>query len=77
VHAYGEAIDVDQVENPYLEGGKVLPTRGRRYVDRARIRPGMAVAGGTLVGAFDAAGWQWGGRWTPSPDWQHFSATGG
>jgi hypothetical protein len=37
----------------------------------------MAVVGGTLVGAFADAGWQWGGRWTASPDWQHFSTTGG
>ncbi len=36
-----------------------------------------AVSGGTLVTAFAAAGWQWGGRWTASPDYQHFSATGG
>jgi hypothetical protein len=37
----------------------------------------MAYAGGTLVRAFAAAGWQWGGRWARTPDWQHFSATGG
>ncbi|HET8606438.1 MAG TPA: M15 family metallopeptidase [Gaiellaceae bacterium] len=77
VHAYGEAIDVDPVENPYLEGGAVRPPAGRRYLDRARARPGMAVPGGTLVTAFASVGWQWGGRWSGSPDWQHFSATGG
>jgi hypothetical protein len=77
VHAYGEAIDVDTVENPYVEGGRVLPPAGRRYLDRSRDRPGMAVPGGTLVEAFAAEGWQWGGRWTGSPDYQHFSATGG
>jgi hypothetical protein len=77
VHAYGEAIDVNPVENPYLEGGKVLPPAGRRYVDRTMVRPGMAVSGGALVDTFAAAGWKWGGRWTASPDWQHFSATGG
>jgi hypothetical protein len=77
VHAYGEAIDVNTVENPYVEGGRVLPPEGHTYLDRSRYRPGMAVAGGTLVEAFAAVGWQWGGRWTGSPDWQHFSATGG
>ncbi len=76
-HAYGEAIDVDPVENPYLVDGRVLPPAGRRYLDRSRVRPGMAVPGGTLVSAFAAVGWQWGGRWTGSPDTQHFSATGG
>ncbi|HZP71836.1 MAG TPA: M15 family metallopeptidase [Gaiellaceae bacterium] len=77
VHAYGEAIDVNTVENPYLEGGHVLPPAGRAYVDRLRYRRGMAVAGGVLVRAFASVGWLWGGRWTASPDWQHFSKTGG
>jgi hypothetical protein len=77
VHAYGEAIDVNTVENPYVVGGRVLPPAGRRYVDRLHYRKGMAVAGGVLVRAFASVGWLWGGRWTASPDWQHFSATGG
>jgi hypothetical protein len=77
VHAYGEAIDVNTIENPYLEDGRVLPPAGRRYADRADVRPGMAVPGGELVEAFASVGWQWGGRWTASPDYQHFSATGG
>ena len=77
VHAYGEAIDVDPMENPYLFGGRADPPDGAPYLDRARVRPGMAVAGGMLVRAFAAVGWQWGGRWSGSPDYQHFSATGG
>lgn len=76
-HAYGEAIDVNPVENPYREAGRWLPPNGSRYADRTSVRPGMAVPGGELVDAFAAAGWQWGGRWTSSPDYQHFSATGG
>jgi len=78
VHAYGEAIDVNTVENPYLEGGgRVLPPAGRPYLARTRYRRGMAVAGGVLVRAFASVGWLWGGRWAGSPDWQHFSKTGG
>jgi D-alanyl-D-alanine carboxypeptidase len=77
VHAFGEAIDVNTVENPYLEGGRVLPPAGRAFLDRRRYRRGMAVAGGVLVRAFASVGWLWGGRWTTSPDWQHFSKTGG
>jgi D-alanyl-D-alanine carboxypeptidase len=75
-HAYGLAIDVNPVENPYLDRGSVKPPAGRRYLDRSRARPGMAVEGGVLVRAFAAIGWSWGGRWS-SPDYQHFSATGG
>lgn len=77
VHAYGKAVDVNPVENPYLEGGKVLPAAGKPYLARSHVRPGMAVAGGQLVEAFALVGWQWGGRWTGSPDYQHFSSTGG
>jgi hypothetical protein len=77
VHAYGEAIDVDPVENPYLEGGQVQPSAGAAFLDRSNVRPGMAVPGGELVEAFASVGWLWGGRWTSSPDYQHFSATGG
>jgi hypothetical protein len=74
-HAYGEAVDVNPVENPYLEGGRVLPPAGRPYVDRTP-RPGMAMPGGTLVRAFESVGWGWGGRWTGSRDYQHFSRSG-
>jgi hypothetical protein len=76
MHAYGLAIDVNPVENPYVLGSRVLPPAGRRYLDRARRRPGMAVAGGVLIEAFARVGWKWGGTWAGSPDYQHFS-TGG
>jgi hypothetical protein len=75
-HAYGQAIDVNPVENPYLMDGAVLPPAGADYADRSVARAGMAVAGGALTSAFAAAGWPWGGTWA-SPDYQHFSATGG
>jgi hypothetical protein len=77
VHAYGEAIDVNTVENPYLLGGQVMPPAGAAYRDRSVVRPGMAVPGGVLVRAFAAVGWKWGGRWTNATDYQHFSKTGG
>lgn len=75
-HAYGRAIDVNPVENPYLFDGRVLPPAGGRYRDRDDVRPGMAVPRGVLVEAFAAVGWRWNGRGA-NPDYQHFSATGG
>lgn len=77
VHAYGEAIDVNPVENPYVDGGQVLPPAGAAYVTRTAHRPGMTGPGTTINDAFAAVGWQWGGRWSATPDYQHFSATGG
>ena len=71
-HAYGKAIDINPVENPYLQGGKVQPPAGAAYVDRSPYRPGMAVADGVLVRTFASAGWRWGGRWSGTPDYQHF-----
>jgi hypothetical protein len=76
-HAFGEAIDVNPVENPYVLNGVVHPRADAAYLNRARARPGMAVRGGLLVRAFASVGWRWGGRWTASPDYQHFSSTGG
>jgi D-alanyl-D-alanine carboxypeptidase-like protein len=76
MHAYGEAIDINTVENPYIQSGRVTPTNAAAYADRSRVRPGMAVEGGVLVRAFTRAGWGWGGRWGGSPDYQHFSTTG-
>jgi hypothetical protein len=75
VHAYGRAVDVNPVENPYVLGGRVLPPAGAGFVSRTPYRRGMAVPGGVLVRAFAAAGWGWGGAWG-SPDYQHFSANG-
>jgi D-alanyl-D-alanine carboxypeptidase len=76
-HAYGEAIDVNTVENPYLAGGRVQPDAGAAYLDRSRLRAGMAAPGTVLNNAFASIGWLWGGRWSGSPDYQHFSKTGG
>ena len=73
MHAYGEAIDVNPVENPYVQGGRVSPPAGRAYADRSRDRPGMAVRGGVLVRAFASVGWKWGAGFG---DYQHFSTTG-
>ncbi len=74
-HAYGLAIDINPVENPYVHGGRVEPPAGRRYLDRSGARRGMVVPGDIVIRAFAAIGWSWGGRWS-TPDYQHFSATG-
>jgi D-alanyl-D-alanine carboxypeptidase len=76
-HAYGLAIDVNPIENPYVEGGRVYHDASRSYVSRSPARKGMAVDGGALVRAFDSIGWGWGGRWAGSvQDYQHFSSSG-
>jgi hypothetical protein len=76
-HAYGLAIDVNPIENPYVtSSGTVAHASSRPYLNRARIRSGMAYPGGVLVDAFRSIGWGWGGRWSGVRDYQHFSING-
>lgn len=76
-HAYGRAIDVNPIENPYVSGGRTEHEASVPYLDRSPYRPGMAVPGRVLVRAFERAGWGWGGRWKGAiRDLQHFSTTG-
>lgn len=77
-HAYGRAIDINPVENPYVASdGSVHPRKGRPYVDRSQHVKGMIRRRSRVVRAFRREGWGWGGNWTYSKDYQHFSSTGG
>ena len=74
-HAYGEAVDVNPVENPYVGCGMTRDRRSRPYLDRSRLRPGMVTP--RVVAAFRSIGWGWGGSWRGSTkDYMHFSASG-
>jgi len=76
-HAYGRAIDVNPIENPYVTAsGYVSPPAGAPFVDRGKRAPGLIHRGGAVVAAFAAAGWEWGGDWPWPKDFQHFSASG-
>lgn len=76
MHAYGIAIDINPVENPYVSDSYVSPPAGRTYADRSIYRRGMIHARDKVVRAFAAIGWTWGGSWRPARDYQHFSANG-
>ena len=75
-HAYGLAIDLNPVENPYVAGsGHVSPPAGRPYVDRARQRARDDPPPAASSSAPSArVGWEWGGNWSWPKDYQHFSA---
>lgn len=76
-HAYGRAIDINPVENPYVtSSGFVSPPAGAPFARRGRPRRGMVHRQGPVVAAFAAVGWEWGGNWVGVKDYQHFSATG-
>ena len=70
-HAYGRAIDVNPVENPYLFGNRVLPPAGAGFTDRRTARRGLIRRGDPIYQAFRDAGYRWGGDFS-NPDYQHF-----
>jgi hypothetical protein len=74
-HAYGEAVDLNPIENPYVGCGRTRRRASRPYLNRSRLRRGMVTP--AVVRAFRSIGWGWGGAWTGSTkDYMHFSATG-
>ncbi len=75
-HAYGKAIDINPIQNPYVSGSYVSPTAGARFVDRTKQAKGMIHGGDRVVRAFADANWKWGGYWSSSEDYMHFSRTG-
>jgi len=76
MHAYGLAVDINTVENPWVDGTDVSPLAGRAYADRSLQAPGMIHAGDVVVRAFASIGWKWGGSWNGGKDYQHFSSNG-
>jgi hypothetical protein len=77
MHAYGKAIDINPIENPYVtSSGHVSPPAGEPYADRSRDAKGLIHGGDLVVRAFRRIGWKWGGNWDWPRDYQHFSANG-
>jgi len=76
-HAYGRAIDVNPIENPYVtESGYVSPPAGAPFADRSQRAQGLIHRRGPVIAAFARAGWAWGGNWAWPKDYQHFSRNG-
>jgi hypothetical protein len=71
-HAFGTAIDLNPVENPYVAGAVVLPPAGVDYVDRDGYHPAMIRPGDIVTRSFDEVGWRWGGDYVSLADYQHF-----
>jgi D-alanyl-D-alanine carboxypeptidase len=74
-HAYGKAVDLNPVENPYVGCGRSRDPKSRPYFDRSRLRRGMVTP--AVVAAFRSIGWGWGGSWSgDTKDYMHFSVNG-
>ena len=72
-HAYGRAIDLNPLLNPYVDGsGAFQPKNAAAYLDRSRTDPGLLHSGDPAVRVFTDRGWRWGGYWRSPIDYQHF-----
>ena len=71
-HAWGMAIDINPIQNPFIRGDIIWPVSGGEYLDRTDIRPGMIIPGDVVYRAFTSRGWVWGGHWRVPIDYHHF-----
>lgn len=77
-HAYGRAIDVNPIENPYIsKSGSIAHKSSVQY--RKRVGGGFAPAQRAVLlphsratQIFKRHGFSWGGDWSRIKDYQHF-----
>ena len=78
-HAYGRAIDLNPVENPYIsKSGHIAHKASEKYRRRVHRKPSdpgdrallQKRDKATLI--FKKYGWKWGGDWPVTKDYQHF-----
>ena len=74
-HAFGLAVDINPLINPWAREGNVLPLEGAPYTNRGLDLPGMINLGDEAITIFEEVGWSWGGVWQ-SADYMHFSSPG-
>ncbi|HZT84321.1 MAG TPA: M15 family metallopeptidase [Gaiellaceae bacterium] len=75
MHAYGEAVDLNPRENPYVGCGMTRDKTALSYLNRSWHRRGMVTP--AVRSAFASIGWGWGGSWAGSTkDYMHFSVNG-
>lgn len=68
MHAYGFAVDINPLQNPYIKGSIVLPPNA--VYDTSK--PGTLGPDSPVVKTFLRLGWTWGGSWNSLKDYQHF-----
>jgi hypothetical protein len=83
LHAYGLAIDLNPVQNPYLtrSGGalRIDPPAGADHINRMNDRPSQRLRSGmaeAVIRVFADDGFLiWGGHWHEPIDYQHFQTS--
>lgn len=66
-HSYGRAIDINPVQNPYIQRDGVIVPPDAKYdlTQQGTITTEVA-------SLFKSYEWDWGGDWETGTDWQHF-----
>ncbi len=71
-HAYGLAVDINPMQNPFIQGNYISPKGSELYRDRESYQKGMILEGDVVYNAFMKRGYTWGGHWNTMKDYQHF-----
>ncbi len=78
-HGYGLAMDINTLYNPYVKtvNGKlnIEPANATDYVDRNKDFPHKIDENDLVYKLFTAHGFEWGGAWNSSKDYQHFEVS--
>ena len=72
LHAYGLAVDLNPLYNPYVKKGKILPQSAKPYANRKNANPYRIDHEDLAYQLFTAHGFTWGGDWKSLKDYQHF-----
>jgi len=67
-HAYGRAIDINPLQNPYIRNDQIEPG-GAMYDIK---KPGTLTAESPIVKFLKERGWNWGGDYHNLKDYHHF-----
>ncbi len=76
-HAYGLAIDINPIENPYVfTNGKSSHKKSIPFLDRSDDslpkHEAVITKKSKIYDIFKKYGWKWGGEWSGAKDYQHF-----
>ncbi len=73
-HAYGRAIDINPIENPYIsKKGHISHKNSLKYRKRVASHRAVLLNRSQATMIFKKYGFRWGGDWRYTKDYQHFS----
>jgi hypothetical protein len=71
-HAFGRAIDINPMVNPYVINGQIIPPGSKVFLENSELGQGSLRQGSLVIKFFMDQGWFWGGNFKNLKDYQHF-----